>query len=72
MVGNVAGSYLHGFFDEDPLRSAVVNALCKRRNVVPAPPRSFREEQEHQYDLVADALQEHLDMDAIRRIIGLV
>ena len=72
VVGNVAGSYLHGFFDEDPLRSAVVNALCKKRNVIPAPPRSFREEQEHQYDLVADALQEHLDMDAIRRIIGLV
>lgn len=69
--GNVAGTYLHGFFDEDLLRSAVVNALCQKKDVVPAPPRSFREEQERQYDRIADALQDHLDMDAIRRIIGL-
>lgn len=69
--GTVAGTYLHGFFEEDELRTLLVNALCEKKSILPAPERSFREEQERQYDLVADALQDHLDMDVIRRIIGL-
>ena len=71
VAGNIAGTYLHGFFEEDELRHAVVNALCEKKNVVPAAGWSFREEQDRQYDLVADALRDHLDMGAIRRIIGL-
>ena len=71
VAGNIAGTYLHGFFEEDELRYAVVNALCKKKDVVPVAGRSFREEQDRQYDLVADALRDHLDMGAIRRIIGL-
>lgn len=70
-AGNTAGTYLHGFFDDDGLRRAVVETLCKKKEITPGKTMSFREDQERQYDLVADALQDYLDMKSIRRIIGM-
>lgn len=71
VLGNTAGTYIHGIFDEDGFRSGLLSLLCRRKDINARPVLSFREEQEHQYDMLAESLREYLDMDAVRSIIGI-
>ncbi len=71
--GRVLGTYLHGIFDDPPLRNALLRLLCANKGV-PAP--EFHEEsaedfQERQIDLLADVLEESLDWELIHRAIGI-
>jgi len=68
--GSVYGCYLHGFFDSEPCRRAVLGALAQRKGVtLDARPFDWKSYKERQYDTLARTLREHLDMGLIRRII---
>lgn len=71
--GNVFGTYLHGLFDEEEFRDALIQILCRRkgisrRKMAGLSMEAYREEQ---FDKLADILCENLDMDAVYRIMGL-
>ena len=68
--GSVYGCYLHGFFDSEEARAAVLGALARKKGVtLSAVPFDWKAYKEKQYDLLAQTLRESLDMDLIRRII---
>jgi adenosylcobyric acid synthase len=67
----VYGCYLHGFFDSEDCRQGLINALCARRGIDPKSIGvvDIKRHKETQYDLLADAVRTHLDMNRIYRII---
>ncbi len=68
--GNVYGSYLHGFFDSSGCRDAVIQALCARKGVrLDEQPFDLKAHKERQYDLLAEAVRAHLDMELIYKIL---
>ncbi|MCM1026327.1 MAG: cobyric acid synthase [Roseburia sp.] len=71
--GNVFGSYLHGIFDEEEFRTALIQILYRRKGMVREEERGFSMEayREEQFDRLADALRRNLDLDAVYRIAGL-
>ncbi|MBQ5375565.1 MAG: cobyric acid synthase [Lachnospiraceae bacterium] len=77
---SVYGTYLHGIFDEGDLAETLVMALQKEAGLSgarggTAEPKKkaidYRAYKESQYDALADILRQHLDMNQIKRIIGL-
>lgn len=69
--GNVYGCYLHGFFDSESCRAAVLGALARRKDVTLGAPFDWKTYRQEQYDKLAGALEASLDMNFIDRIIGL-
>ncbi|MBD5528847.1 MAG: cobyric acid synthase [Lachnospiraceae bacterium] len=71
--GNVFGTYLHGLFDEEEFRTALIQILCSRKGITREVLDGFSMEtyQEQQFDKLADTLRRNLDMDAVYRIMGL-
>lgn len=69
--GNVYGTYVHGFFDSPGIGEAVVRGLAERKGIDMGEMATmdFAAYKETQYDLLAAGLREHLDMDAIYRIL---
>ncbi len=69
--GNVYGCYVHGVFDGDAVAGTVVRALAQKKGVDPDALGTVSGEayKEKQYDLLADAIRTHMDMDAIYRIL---
>ena len=65
--GNVYGTYIHGVFDAPGVADAVLAALCGKKGVDPSRLGSFDAEayREGQYDLLADAVRENLDMEMV-------
>ena len=71
-VGRVMGTTLHGLFESDAFRHAFLARVAAIGGCGLAPaPGSFAERRDQQFDRVADALEEHLDMSALWQIIGL-
>jgi len=70
---NVAGSYVHGLFDEDDFRSSFVKMLCSKKGIVYQKNQkpTYHEYKELQYDKLAEVLRENLDMEKIYEIIGI-
>ncbi|MDE7254319.1 MAG: cobyric acid synthase [Acetatifactor sp.] len=71
--GNVFGTYLHGLFDEEDFRNALIQILCSRKGIAREVLNGFSMEtyQEEQFNKLADTLRRNLDMDAVYRIMGL-
>lgn len=71
--GNVIGTYLHGLFDEEEFRTALLQILCGRKGITREVLDGFsmKAYQEEQFDKLADTLRRNLDMDAVYRIMGL-
>mgnify|MGYP001677697121 FL=1 len=68
---NVFGTYIHGFFDHDGLRRAILNALRKKKGLPAlAVTRNRYREKEESYDRLAAVVRAHLDMDKLREIMG--
>lgn len=66
--GRVAGTYLHGLFDNDALRHALLaNLAAQRGSIRKAAPMRF--DREAQYDRLAAAVRAHLDMARLSQII---
>lgn len=69
---NVYGSYVHGIFDREEAASGLVSALARKKGIsgevgLTVDYDSFKESQ---YDLLAEGLRAHLDMDAVYRILN--
>ena len=70
--GNVYGTYIHGLFDREKIARAVLEALCKAKGISfeslgTVNPAEYRQQQ---YDKLASAVREGLDMDYIYKIIN--
>ncbi|MCA9577493.1 MAG: cobyric acid synthase [Sandaracinaceae bacterium] len=63
--GLVAGTYVHGLLDAEPVRAALVDALWRRRGV--APPRGAPEALTRlaHYDAIADLLEAEVDLSGL-------
>lgn len=70
--GNVYGSYLHGIFDATGVADALLKALCNQRGIDDSALKTsdLREYKEQQYDKLADAVRQGLDMDLVYRILN--
>jgi len=64
--GRIWGSYLHGLFDNDEFRRALLQEL---RPVATASAYSFKSFQEAQFDRLAEIMRAHLDIARIRALI---
>lgn len=72
-AGTVAGSYIHGIFDEVVFREAFINLLYERKGKTRGESEhlSIHEYREQQFDKLARILRESLDMDRIYEILEL-
>ncbi len=68
--GAVAGTMLHGIFENDALRAGLIRSLARRKGVdVPAgPPVASRDDE---YDRLAEAVRSNINWGLIERIVGL-
>ena len=71
--GGVYGSYIHGIFDAAGIAEAMLRALCEKKNVPFDSLGSFdpKAHKQAQYDKLAAAVREGLDMELVYRILGL-
>jgi adenosylcobyric acid synthase len=67
----VLGSSLHGLFENDSFRASFLGVVAEKRDRPWQPSgRSFREARMAQVDRLADACEEHLDLDAVWDIVA--
>ena len=76
--GNVYGTYVHGIFDKEEVAEGrfavaerIVEALAKNKGIAMEQIHGvdYQTFKETQYDILADALREHLDMKKIYQIL---
>ena len=69
--GNVYGSYIHGLFDAPDVADTILKALCDQKGSPFEALGTFDRKayKEQQYDILADALREHLDIKRIYEIM---
>ena len=70
--GNVYGSYIHGVFDEPEIADTILKAICRQKGIAFSALETYDavEYKERQYDLLADAVRQGLDMDLVYRILN--
>jgi adenosylcobyric acid synthase len=72
--GRVAGTYVHGLFDDYTVLAALARVLGVDEDRIVAGRagwRAHREAKEAAYDRLAAVFREHLDMDYVRGLVGL-
>lgn len=71
--GLVMGTYIHGIFDNDDYRRALLDALRRRKGLPPASATAvpYRQRKEEAYNRLADLVRANLDMAYVRRVMGL-
>ncbi len=69
--GNVYGTYIHGIFDLRETVDSLINSLAAMKGIDPRAigKATGREYKETQYNLLADALRSHMDIEAIYKIM---
>lgn len=69
---NVWGTYIHGIFDNDGLRRAVINSLRMKKGLSPKEATvNYETEKEKAIDRWADILKKQLDISFILRQVGM-
>ncbi|MDW5300461.1 MAG: cobyric acid synthase [Sedimentibacter sp.] len=70
---NVAGSYIHGIFDNCEVVNAIIKILAEQKGISLNNLEDFdmNKYKESQYDLLADCVRNSLDMDKIYKIVGI-
>ena len=71
--GKVWGTYLHGLFDNDQFRLALVNRLREEKGYSPLQETTsfqFEREKQRGYDKLAELVREHLDIRRIYEILS--
>ena len=71
-VGAVRGTTWHGALENDEFRRALLREVAReagRDGFVPAPDTSFAALREARLDRLADAVEAHLDTDAVARLV---
>ncbi len=68
---NVLGTYVHGVFDQKSSSEALIRLLYQRKGLEygGAAAMDYRAYKETQYDLLAETLRRHLDMERVYRIL---
>jgi adenosylcobyric acid synthase len=70
--GNCWGTYIHGIFENDAFRRGVLNRLREKKGLASLPSSvSYTEMKEQALNRLADLLRLHVDIDFVRRILGL-
>ena len=70
--GNVYGTYVHGIFDHAGIASSIIKALSLKKGVEYSPKDIDLESyKEKEYDRLSEIIRDHMDMDAIKEILGL-
>jgi adenosylcobyric acid synthase len=72
--GRVAGTYVHGLFDDARFCRAVVATLRRRRGLAPLTDGDWLSQREfwaRRYDRLASWLEEHCDLRPVARALGL-
>lgn len=68
---NVYGTYLHGLFDSDSFREQFLTQIYEKKGISREQSvRNWQEYREQQYDLLAEAVRNSLDMNRIYEIVG--
>lgn len=69
--GNVYGSYVHGLFDEGEIAFLIAKALADQKGVElkEQTKQDYQAFKESQYDLLADEMRKHMDMDAVYQML---
>ena len=69
--GCVYGTYIHGIFDAPGIAEALLGALCRKKGLSPETLAAFDPAayKERQYDLLAQAVRDNLDMELVHRIL---
>lgn len=72
-AGAVFGTHWHGAFENDGFRREFLSETARRAGVdwQPSSTPGFAAQREQMLNRVADALEEHVDLEALDRIIGL-
>ncbi|MDO4518196.1 MAG: cobyric acid synthase [Bacillota bacterium] len=70
--GNSFGSYVHGIFDGNGIGRAIIKALAEKKGVDIGnmETMNYEDYKNEQYDILANALRECLDMDKIYEILN--
>lgn len=70
---NVAGSYLHGIFDNSQVANTIVKVLAEQRGISLEDIEEFdvKKYKESQYDLLAKTVRESININEIYKIMGL-
>lgn len=70
--GNVYGSYIHGIFDAPRIADTILKAVCVQKGLDFAALETYdaAEYKERQYDILADAVRQGLNMDLVYRILN--
>jgi adenosylcobyric acid synthase len=70
--GNCWGTYLHGIFENDAFRRAIINHSRKAQGLPPGDSTvQYAAMKDQAIDRLAHIVKENVDMDFIRRIVGL-
>ncbi|MFF5084386.1 cobyric acid synthase [Actinoplanes sp. NPDC000266] len=72
MAGNVFGTHWHGAFESDEFRRRFLTEaarLAGRRGFTVAPDTRFADLRERSLDVLGDLVEEHLDTDALWRLV---
>ena len=67
----IAGTYLHGVFENDRFRGLWLNALRRARGLEERPAVDTAARKEQAYDALAAAVERHLDVNGILGLMGL-
>ena len=70
--GNVYGSYIHGIFDAPRIADTILKAVCAQKGLDFAALETYdaTEYKQRQYDILADAVRQGLNMDLVYRILN--
>ena len=71
VCNNVFGSYLHGLFDSEEFRRALVSILLKRKGLetLTLEVTDYEAYKQQQYDKLAQGVRDSLEMEQIYRIL---
>jgi adenosylcobyric acid synthase len=68
----VYGTYVHGIFDREGVADALAHIFAQKKGIKPERgAESMEQYRQGQFDLLADALREHLDLHTIYEVMGL-
>lgn len=70
---NAYGTYIHGIFDKEEVVTEIVRTLAEKKglSLEEVKGMDLKTFKESQYDLLADTLRRHLDMEKIYQIMGM-
>ncbi|MFP5211965.1 MAG: cobyric acid synthase, partial [Acidobacteriota bacterium] len=73
--GRVWGTYIHGIFDNDSFRRSFLESVLERAGrsrALLSTGFSYRQWKDGQYDLLADHVRRHMDVEGVYRALGLL